>query len=91
VLNASKKRRVSDVYHIQNVNSYHGRFKGWLNRFNGVSSKFLDNYLVWFRFLDAHSRESSISKRDIILATACMTPSVETYQTIRNTIFAFPE
>lgn len=28
VLNASKKRRVSDVYHIQNVNSFHGRFKG---------------------------------------------------------------
>jgi transposase-like protein len=46
VLNASKKRRVSDVYHIQNVNSFHGRFKGWLDRFNGVSSKFLDNYLT---------------------------------------------
>lgn len=97
VLNASKKQRVSDIYHIQNVNSFHGRFKGWLDRFkgwldrfNGVSSKFLDNYLVWFRFIDAHSRESSTSKRDVILATACMTPKVETYQTIRNTIFVFP-
>lgn len=68
VLNASKKRRVNDVYHIQNVNSFHGRFKGWLDRFNGVSSKFLDH----------------------ILATACMTPTAETYQTIRNTTFAFP-
>jgi len=41
-LNASKKRRVSDVYHIQNVNGFHRRFKKWLERFNGVSSKFLD-------------------------------------------------
>jgi transposase-like protein len=90
VLNASKKRRVSDVYHIQNVNSFHGRFKGWLDRFNGVSSKFLDNYLTWFSFLDAHCRESSTSKRDHILATACMTPAIETYQVIRDTTFAFP-
>ena len=90
VLNASKKRRVSDVYHIQNVNSFHGRFKGWLDRFNGVASKFLDNYLTWFRFLDAYSRESSISKRDHILATACMNPVIETYQAIRRTVFAFP-
>ena len=66
------------------------RFKGWLDRFNGVSSKFLDNYLVWVRFLDAHSRESTISKRDSILATACMTPKAETYQAIRKTTFAFP-
>ena len=27
------KERVRGVYHIQNVNSYHSRLKGWLNRF----------------------------------------------------------
>jgi hypothetical protein len=89
-LNASKKRRVSDVYHIQNVNGFHRRFKKWLERFNGVSSKFLDNYLTWFCFLDAHSRETTVSTRDGILATACMAPAQETYSTIRNTTFTFP-
>lgn len=90
ILNASKKRRVSDIYHIQNVNSFHSRFKAWLLRFNGVASKFLDNDLVWFSFLDTHNRESSICKRDQILAIAFMTPAVETYQTIRSLTFAFP-
>ena len=90
ILNASKKRRVSDIYHIQNVTSFHSRFKTWLLRFNGVASKFLDNYLVWFCFLDAYNRESSTCKRDQILATAFMSPAIETYQTIRSLTFVFP-
>ena len=31
--------------HINNVNAYHGRLKQWLNRFNGVATKNLPNYL----------------------------------------------
>jgi transposase-like protein len=33
--------------HVQNVNAYHGRFKGWLRHFNGVATRYLDNYLGW--------------------------------------------
>ncbi len=33
------------VLHIQNVNSYVSRFKKWLDRFNGVATKYLQNYL----------------------------------------------
>ena len=32
--------------HINNVNAYHGRLKQWLNRFNGVATKNLPNYLA---------------------------------------------
>jgi IS1 family transposase len=39
------KERVRGVYHIQNVNSYHSLLKGWINRFNGVATKYLDHYL----------------------------------------------
>lgn len=35
------KQRVKGVYHIQNVNSYHSRLKKWMDRFNGVSTKYL--------------------------------------------------
>jgi transposase-like protein len=50
VLNQSKKERVKDtVYHIQNVNNYQARLKNWIDGFNGVATKYLDNYLVWFR------------------------------------------
>ena len=38
------------VYHIQNVSSIHNRLKKWIdNTFRGVSTKYLQNYLGWFR------------------------------------------
>ena len=37
---ASKGEHVHEkVLHIQNVNAYGGRFKQWLNRFNGIATK----------------------------------------------------
>lgn len=43
---------INKVFHIQNVNAYHSRLKEWLQRFHGVATKYLVNYLGWFRFLD---------------------------------------
>lgn len=44
------KERVKGLYHIQNVNNYHSRLKGWIQRFNGVATKYFDHYLSWFQF-----------------------------------------
>ena len=41
------------VFHIQNVNGYHSRLRGWMARFHGVATKYLDNYLSWFRFFES--------------------------------------
>ena len=50
---ASHESRVMDkVYHIQNVNAYDSRLKGWMHRFNGVATKYLPNYLGWRRCLE---------------------------------------
>ena len=35
------------VYHINHINAYHSKLKTFLRKFNGVSTKFLNNYLVW--------------------------------------------
>ncbi|MBI9033122.1 MAG: IS1595 family transposase [Bacteroidales bacterium] len=53
-INLSKGERVKkDIVHIQNVHAYHSRLKDWiLNHFHGVATKYLDNYLAWFRELD---------------------------------------
>ena len=32
--------------------AYGGRFKQWLNRFNGVATKYLPSYLGWRRWLE---------------------------------------
>jgi hypothetical protein len=46
----SDKKRVEDeVYHIQTLNNYIRRWRGWMHRFNGVGTAYLKNYLAWFR------------------------------------------
>lgn len=56
-------RVVAGVYHVQNVNAFDARLKGWMRRFNGVATRYLPNYLGWFRALDrsAHSRPEPAS------------------------------
>jgi transposase-like protein len=36
------------AYNIQTVNQLHRELKDYLNKFNGVSTKYLQNYLYWF-------------------------------------------
>lgn len=51
-LNSKRGRVKYGVYHIQNVNAYHHRLQDWARRFNGVSSRWLGNYLAWHRVLE---------------------------------------
>ena len=58
VPNASTGERVKEqAYHIQGVNSYHQRLKIWIALFQGVATKYLHRYLVWFRWFDQHRQE----------------------------------
>ncbi len=55
VINLSQGQRVVDgAYHVQNINAYHSRFKTWLNRFHGVATQYLPNYLGWCRVMDQY-------------------------------------
>ena len=52
-VNLSAGIRVIDhAFHLQNVNAYHGRLKGWMARCHGVATHYLPNYLGWRRFLE---------------------------------------
>src|SRR5215213_6761547 len=60
--------RVRDgAFHIQNVNAYHGRLKGWMGRFNGVATRYLPNYLGWRRTLE-RAPEPSASRTWLLAA-----------------------
>ena len=60
--------RVSEgAFHIQNVNAYHGRLKGWMGRFNGVATCYLPNSLGWRRTLE-RAPEPSASKTWLLAA-----------------------
>ena len=51
-LNMTTGPRVHGPWHIQNVNAYHSRLKGWIRRFRGVATSYLHHYLGWFRAVD---------------------------------------
>jgi hypothetical protein len=39
--------RVKGTVHVQNVNGYHSRLRGWLHHFRGVATRYLANYCGW--------------------------------------------
>ena len=66
-LNLSAGQRTWGIYHIQNVNNYGSRLKGWMRRFNGVATKYLDSYLGWHRTDD---RQAGAQNANLMLAAA---------------------
>ena len=44
-------RPYNTIYTVNHVFKYHWELKRWLKNFNGVSTKYLNNYLSWFKFL----------------------------------------
>ena len=60
-------RRTHGVFNIQTINSYHAHLKELvLNVFNGVSTKYLNNYLVYHNLVNI-SKESRREKVLIFL------------------------
>jgi hypothetical protein len=57
-VNLSAGVRVKGAWHIQNVNAYHSHLKTWVRRFNGVATRYLANYLGWFRTLKRNTDNS---------------------------------
>jgi len=51
-INVSAGIRVDGPWHVQNVNAYVSRLRGWMRRFKGVATKYLASYMGWFRMLD---------------------------------------
>ncbi|RWZ54472.1 IS1595 family transposase [Halobacillus fulvus] len=78
------KERVKGVYHIQNVNNYHGRLKRWIERFNGVATKYLDHYLSWFQFLDSIKHRNDDTTVSRMLVESCLFQTENTYDKLRN-------
>jgi transposase-like protein/IS1 family transposase len=82
------KQRVKGVYHIQNVNSYHSRLKKWIDRFNGVATKYLHHYLAWFRYLDSKEYENTASNKKHMLVNSCLFTVTDTNIKLRRTAYS---
>jgi len=45
------RKHTKGDYNLGIMNSYHSGLKTWFKRFRGVSTKHLESYLMWFRFM----------------------------------------
>ena len=69
------------TFNIQTINSYHSRLKSMLiYDFKGVSTKYLNNYLVYHNFVN-FAKDSNDSKEQILLNhiinTNCISESIQ--------------
>jgi hypothetical protein len=63
------------IYHIQHVNGYHTRLKKRINRFQGVATKYLNNYLFWHLFLELNKKmpfQERVKEIFVSIASKCL-------------------
>ncbi|MDQ5879791.1 MAG: family transposase [Pseudomonadota bacterium] len=65
-INVAAGCRVNGAWHIQNVNAFDSRLKNWIVRFKGIATKYLANYLGWFRTID---RSNNIASKPALFLT----------------------
>ncbi len=58
---------VKGVYHIQNVNNMHSRFRRFLKNYCGVSTKYLNHYLSLFIWLENHKKINNVNYEEEII------------------------
>ncbi len=54
------------AYHLQNVNALHSQLKRFMRPFNGVATKYLDNYLAFWQWRDGDILADLASRRDAV-------------------------
>lgn len=61
------------IYDLQHINSYHSKLKKFMAKFNGVSTKHLNNYLAWSGFVN-YAKETDDEKRNELLSIILTVP-----------------
>lgn len=70
-------RHKNGIYHINHINSLHSKLKIWMYKFKGVSSKFLLNYMSWYKWLETFNDEKDIIRTKNMLIHSVI-PFVDT-------------
>jgi transposase-like protein len=72
-IKASAKEYKKGIYHVQHVNNIASSLKKWLDGFNGVSTKYLQNYLNWYAVLSTIEKSAVPPKTAATLLTLSTT------------------
>lgn len=62
------QKTIGGIYHIQHINNYHSQLKAFINGcFKDVSTKYLNNYLVWYNLVN-YSKKTRTQSAKILLS-----------------------
>lgn len=50
------------IYHMQHISSLRSKFKKWIYKFHGVATKYLNNYIYWFKWLQYYENDKDTVK-----------------------------
>lgn len=70
--------------HKSYINALHSSFKRWLMPFNGVSTKYINNYLAWFKFLQLSKKNKMVDIIKDMLVNVATKETLITRATIRH-------
>ena len=62
-LKADKSK--NGIYNLSSINNYHSQLKTFMRKFNGVSTKYLNNYLIWYNMVK-HAKNTFTEKEAIL-------------------------
>lgn len=84
-INVSKEGYVKKgIYHVQHVNNFHKRLGDWMDMFQGVATKYLDNYLYWFKFIEQNKKLPTKDRVNGMMLGSCQKPNYITVQYLRK-------
>lgn len=70
-IKVSAKQYKKGIYHVQHVNQTAQDLKNWLKDFNGVATKYLQNYLNWYALKSIiNENQSPVKKTVCLMATS---------------------
>lgn len=61
--------------------------QGWIQRFNGVVTKYLNNYLAWFQVLESIQHQRNPITMNDLMIKGNLIQNKETHDTIRLSRF----
>ena len=74
----------AEKYDTKDVMKYANGFKKWMFTFRGVASKYLNNYISCYKFLNSINFDETISGVKIMLGAAIRQKVAETYTSISS-------
>lgn len=75
---------IKGVYHIQNVNNLHNRFRKFIRNYNGVSTKYLNHYVGLYIWIENHKKIDGVDLFAELQNTISTTNSHISAQSILN-------